>query len=272
MAWGSIMSLMWNIFYFLRIIPEPSSKYINKIALMMWLIIIIACAVFLFLTDFYCSGKLCPFPSYSLMVTSFLYNTLHPLQSVLVLSVVAALANTIRDLRTDLVYPKYPAFFLLTTLVDFTSSGLEQHYFYTGFPICMWCAAAYLILSTLHSVIISAARAIIGVTVNRFCKNIEECFAVIAPEIIQAIMAPIITEYKILKEQLSFLLLTLYTADVILLTSHAYLVAHALEYWFLLVSALYLILQMYYIAFVVDDCYLTLKSTLPILRFLLLIL
>ena len=264
------MPLMWNIFYFLRIIPKPGTKYINKIALMMWLIIIIACAVFLFLNDFYCSGQLCSFPSYSYVVSGFLYDTLHPLQSVLVLCVVAALANKIRDLRTDLVYPKYPVFFLLTTLLNFTSAGLEQLYSYTGSPLCIWCAVAYSILSTLHLVIISAARAIIGVTVNRFCNDVEECFAVIAPENIQVIMAPIITEYKILKEQLSFLLLTLYTADVILLTAHVYLVAHDLKYWFFLVSALYLILQLSYIAFVVDNCYSALKSTLPILRFLLL--
>ena len=111
-----IMSLIWNIFHFLRIIPKPGSGCINKIVLTMLLILIITSALFICYIDFYIYGE-----SYTLSQTiPYLINDiLIPLQSLLVIKGFASMAEL--HLNTISLYPKHPFHCLIITSVHFPS-------------------------------------------------------------------------------------------------------------------------------------------------------
>ena len=269
MVCGSIMPWVWNIFQLLRIIPDPTgSKYINRTALIGWLVLITTCTVVVLVEEFYCDGQLCTFPSNSYMITALLSDVLVPLQSMLLIKEIAALAEEGRDLKSILLFPASPCLWLMTTILHFASFQFLQYYIirqYEDKMTSIMFVVAFEILLVMHLLIMSAARAIIGVLVNRFYKNLDDCSATVSSENIQITVTPIITEYKTLKELLKLMLFGIFTVDVILLTSNAYFVTKVSEYD-LLPFTLYLACELSYIAFVLDDCYSMLKSTLPIFR------
>ena len=268
MECGSIMSLVWSIFHFLRIIPKPGSKYINKLALIVWLILITICTAVVLAEDFWYDGKFRTFLSKAAIVATLLSDLLGPLQSVLVIIKISALVEIQIDLKTKLLSPKYPLLFLLTTMLYFISIIFIQYYFikeYIRNTYSIWSVIFFGIQYLLNFLILTSARIIIGVTVNKFCRSIENLSESVSPENIQITMIPMVIEYKMLKDQLSFLLFAIFTVDVIQLTANAYFVTKSMVFDFL-PFVFYLILQLTYIAFVMDDCFSALKSTLPMLR------
>ena len=112
----------------------------------------------------------------------------------------------------------------------------------------------------------TAARLVIGVAVNRLCKGIEDSLPTVGMENIQITIGPMISEYKIIKAKLSSLLFSLFTVDTILFTAFAYYVTKFFS-WGYIPYCFYFMLQLYYIAYVLDECYSTLKASLPTLRY-----
>ena len=270
MACGGVMSLVWNIFHFLRIIPKPGTKHINKIALTVWLMLITICTAVVLAEDFLYDGKLRTDLSKATIVATLLSDLLGPLQSVIVIITSSALIDIKMNLNTKLFGPKYPWLFLLTTILHLISIIFIQHYMIKAFVnriLSIWYIISFGIQYLLNFLILTSARTLIGLTVNKFCKSIEDCSGTVCPENIQITTNLMITEYKMLKEQLSFLLFAMFSVDVIQLTSIAYFVTSAIASNFhFLPFVFYLILQLTYIAFVIDDCYSALKSSLPMLR------
>ena len=264
----SIMSVVWNIFHFFRIIPAPGSTYTNKIAYIMWLLLIIACTLAILNEELYCCGQISSY-STSKLIATLMDDLLVPLQSVLVIKAVAALGEAKQELKTILMNPKYSLFCLFTTILQLTAYLVVQ--------FCMITAnetghilyfVAWGLQLAMNFLITSASRVIIGVLMNRLCKNIEDCSGIVCPENIQSTISPIITEYRLLQELLSFLLLSVVALDVIMLTSGSYYLATAVGSYYIIPYILYHIFQLLYIAFVLDDCYSNLNTTLPILRYL----
>ena len=114
MECGSIMSLVWCIFNILRIIPKSGSKYINKLALIMWLMLITICTVVVLTEDIWLTGT---FLKTASIISTLLSDILGPIQSVLVIITISALVDIKLDCKTRLLCPKYPLLFLLTTIL-----------------------------------------------------------------------------------------------------------------------------------------------------------
>ena len=259
------MEVVWNIFHFLRIIPESESIYINKVAFIMWLILIIACTLAILVGDLYCSGQICSYAT-SKMATFLLCDLLVPLQSMLVFRAVASVAEESKiELKTIKTNPKYSIFCLLTTIFQFTSCIVSVILPYENGNT--WYNVAWVIQIAVNFLITSASRIIIGVLINRLCKNIADSFAILSLENINITIAPIITDYKLLQDVLSFLLFSIVALDVVMVTSNAYFLIKVVESYFMIPFILYLTFELFYIAFVMDDCYSDLKSTLPLLRY-----
>ena len=227
----------------------------------MWLILIIACTLAILVGDLYCSGQICSYTT-SKSVTILLVDLLVPLQSMLVFKAVASVAESIIDLQTIQINPKYSFFCLLTTIFQFTScigATFENR------PT--WYNVAWVIQIAVNFLITSASRIIIGVLINRLCKNISDSSSILSPENISITIAPIITEYKLLQEVFSFLLFSIVPLDVIMMTSDTYFLTKSVESYSRIPYILYPTFELFYIAFVMDDCYSSLKSTLPLLRY-----
>ena len=263
-----IMPFIWNIFHFLRIIPKPGSGCINKIALTMWLILIKTVGSFIYYFDFDFRRE-----SYTLSQTIIfvLFDILIPLQSSLIIKQLASLTELHRDLKTSL-YPKYPIFCLITTSMHLTAIPMRlyseiqayEEIHYSLMYQCYFGAAVVQLL--LNFLLNTAARLVIGVAVNRLCKNIEDSFPIVGMENVQITIGPLILEYKRIKTKLSFLLLSLFTYDTILLTAFAYVIITYFA-WGVIPYLFYIMLQLSYNAYVLDECYSTLKASLPTLRY-----
>ena len=270
-----IMLLIWNIFNFLRIIPKPGSGCINKIVLTMWLILIITVGLFLCYIDFYMNPTQYGV-SYTLSetITYLLNDTLIPLQSLLIIKGLASLAELQQDFKTTSLYPQHPLYCLIITIIHFTSIIILIYYYfvsgedYGGLDKCYYVAtlSSISLCYLVNFLLISAARLVIGVAVSRLCKGIEDSLPTVGIENIQITIGPVISEYKIIKAKLSFLLFSLFTVDTILFTAFAYYVTKFFS-WGYIPYCFYFMLQLYYIAYVLDECYSTLKASLPTLRY-----
>ena len=257
------MSLLWNIFYFLRIIPKPGSGCCNKIALTMWLLLFITTGFLICFYDFYIT----PISSYTFseIITYLLNDVLIPLESLLVIKELASLGElqtTIKGLN-----PRRPFYFLLISMIHFISL-LIVVLFMTVFGIVgydKWYSVATGLQYLPYFLLMTAARLVIGAAVNELCNSIDDSLPTVGLENIQITIAPIILEYQTLKTKLSFLLFTTFTADVILMTSYGYYIAKYRAYNYILFFC-YIIFNLSYIAFVLDDCCSSLKSALPTCR------
>ena len=266
----SIMPLIWNIFHFLRIIPKPGfSGCINKIAITMWLILIITMGSYQCFFDFYISGE-----SYTLSetVTYLLNDTLIPLESLLIIKELTSLAELHRDLKTS-YYPKYPLYCLFTTTMHLIAIPMllyfeiliSEVFVYSNMYNFYFVAAFVQFLMSF--LLISAARLVIGAAVNGLCKGIDDSLPTVGIENIQITIGPMVSEYKSTKTKLSLLLFYMFTVDTILLTTWAYYISKYFSFGFI-PYLFYIMLQLSYIAYVLDECYSTLKSSLPTLRYI----
>ena len=262
----SIMSLIWNIFHFLRIIPNPGSGCFNKIALSMWIILMITSGLYLCYFDFFLSGQSRPI---SVTITYLLQGTLIPLQSLLIIKELSSLADLQTDFKNTFLYPKHSLYCLIITSIHFISISF---YIYNEIiisdysnPMLQCYLVAEGIQYLMNFLLIFACRLIIGVAASKLCKGIEDSLATVGIENIQITIGPMVLEYQNIKTKLSFLLFTIFTVDTILLTAFAYYICKYSDLIFI-PYLLYLILQMSYIAYVLDDCYSTLQSSLPTLR------
>ena len=271
MVQESIMFLIWNIFHFLRIIPKPGAGFINKIVLTMWLIMIITVGSFLCYFDFYFSGQ-----SYTLSetITYLINDALIPFESLLIINELASLAELQWDLKTTLLYPKWPWYCLITTSMHFTSIPMliyyemvfsEEDYEEDSFMYkCYFVAVGLQYL--MNFLLNSAASLVIGVAVSRLCKGVEDSLPNVGIENIQITIGLIISEYIIIKTKLSFLLFSLFIVNTILLTASSYYISKYFS-WGYIPYLFYIMLQLSYIAYVLDECYSTLKASLPTLRY-----
>ena len=268
------MTLIWNICHFLRIIPRPGSNppdnCISKIALIMWLMLILTVGGYMSFYNLYCNGELCTFSSYSQMVTFLLSDVLILLQSLLLIKELSSLTDLSTDLNTFPMPPKYSRFCLLLTMLHGTSFIIEYSeillYEEDMYDIeYLFYFVALGILYLLNFLLMSVARIVIGVTVNTLCKSLEDRLSTLSMANIELTIAPIVLEYRMLKTKLSFLLFGMFTVDVIMLISYAYFISKQMSYE-LSPYLLYRILHLSYIAIVLDDCYTALKSALPTCR------
>ena len=260
----SIMSLIWNIFHFLRIIPKPGSGCINKIALSTWIILILAAGLFMCYVDFVLTGES---RTLSETITYFLQDILIPLQSLLIIKELASLADLQSDLKTTCLYPKHPhycliiaiihfisiSFFICTDILRYSTSTVQLYFVAEGIQ--------YL----LNFLLTFAARLVIGVAASKLCKGIEDNLPTVGIENIQITIGPMVMEYQNIKTKLSFLLFTNFTVDTILLTAFAYYISKYSDMIFI-PYLLYIMLQLSYIVYALDDCFSTLQSSLPTLR------
>ena len=262
MVYGRIMSLIWNIFHFLRIIPKPGSGCINKIALTMWLLLFITtgfliCFYDLYITDGY---------TYTLseLITYLLNDILIPLESLIVIKELASLGEL--QTTTFSLNPRCSFYFLLITIIHFISLLIVLYFMTLDFPMYDdWYFVVTGIQYLAYFLLMTATRLVIGAAVNKLCTSIVEGLPTVGFENIQITIAPMILEYQTLKTKLSFLLFTTFTADVILMTAYGYYIAKYSAYSYILFFC-YIIFNLSYIAFVLDDCYSTLKSALPTCR------
>ena len=255
----SIMLLIWNIFHFLGLIPKPGSGCINKIALSSWLILIVAAGLFMCYHDLRAESL-----TLSDIISYLLQDTLIPLQSLLIIKELASLADLQTDLKTTCLEPKPPFYCLMIASIHFTAisyytyeeSLINEDYIYLAAEGIQFLVN---FLSTL------AARLVVGVAASKLCKGIEDNLPTVGIGNIQITIGPMVLEYKKIKTKLSFLLFTIFTVDTILLTAFGYYIS---KYYALVFIPylLYLILQLSYIAYVPDDCFSTLQSSLPTLR------
>ena len=181
--------LIWNTFHFLRIIPKPSSGCINKIFLTILLILIITVGLFICYFDFYI------YPThygvsytFSETITYLLNDILIPLQSLLVIKGFASLEDLQTDLKTLSLYPKHPLYCLIITSIHFTSILILIYYdfvsdesFYGNLDKCYYVVmlSTMLLCYLLNFLLVSAARLVIGVAVNRLCKGIDESLPIV---------------------------------------------------------------------------------------------
>ena len=229
---GSIMTLIWNIFHFLRIIPRPGSNppedCISKIALIMWLILILTLGVYMSIFDFYCDGKFCTYSSYSQMVTYLLGDVLFSLQSLILIKELSSLTELPTEFNTSPMPPKYSlcCFFLImlhgTSFIILEYSGIMFNFDNLKDIMYILYYVAFGISSLLNFFLMSAARLVIGVTVNTLCKSLEDRLSTLSMANFELTIAPIVLEYRMLKTKLSFLLFGIFTVDVIMLIATAY--------------------------------------------------
>ena len=266
---GSIMAWIWNFYNFLGLIPKPNSGWTNKIALTLWLILIITTGVFIGCFDFYSFGKLF---TISDTITYMLIDVLIPLQSLLIIKELVSLAELLRDLKTTSIHPKYPFYSLTLTIMHLTSYAIVMYneiriakdkIHDTIYKLHFVVMGLQFLLNFL---LISAARLVIGVAVNKLCTSMEDSLPTAGAENIQITVGPIVLEHKKMKTKLSFLLFIMFTVDTILLISFAYYIFKFSLYGFI-PYLIYIMLQLSYIAYALDDCYSTLKSSLPTLRY-----
>ena len=271
MVHESIILWIWNIFFFFRVIPKPGSGCINKIALSAWIILIITTGLFLCYYEFYyCAEPL----TLSETITYLLQQTLIPLQSLLIIKELASLEDLQRDLKNTFLYPKHPFYCLIITTMHFMSISLfmyrdisivpeetmSSNYMLQGYFVAQ--GIQYLI----NFLIIFASRLIIGVAASKLCKGIEDSLPTVAIQNIQITVGPAVLEYQNIKTKLSFLLFTIFTVDTILLTTFAYYICKYSALAFI-PYLFYIMLQLSYIAYVLQECFSTLKSSLPTLRY-----
>ena len=262
------MPLIWNIFHFLRIIPKAGSAWTNKIVLTLWQILILTSGVFICCYEFYLSGR---HYTISDTITYLLNDILIPLQSLLIIKEFATLAELQRDLEITSLYPKYPFYSLILTILHLASLIIVLYFeimfskenTFSIISICYFFATGILYL--LNLLLISATRLVIGVAVNNLCTSIEDSLQTVGAEIIEMTFEPLTMKYKEMRTKLSFLLFSIFTVDTIQFTAFAYYIFKYSLYGFI-PYLIYFMLQLFYIAYVLDDCYSTLKSSLPIFR------
>ena len=100
------------------------------------------------------------------------------LESFLIIKELASLAELQWDLKTTVLYPKWPWYCLITTSMYFTSIPLLMYYemFFSEEDNYSFIYKCYFVAVGLHYLmnflLNTAARLFIGVAVSRLCKNI----------------------------------------------------------------------------------------------------
>ena len=129
-----------------------------------------------------------------------------------------------------------------------------------------WFKVAFFLGSIVVFLVTFGADLTVGCFARQFCKEINDSFGVEALESVNVFYLPLISKYKFAKENLRFLLLGAFFLESIMLTTVAFIFVRDPAVVLNLIYCLYLSAHLSYIAFVLEDCFNALKSTLPRLR------
>lgn len=213
--------------------------------------------------DIFCDGFIfCNYKSVSTLVSYFVTDITLPLQTIVGIYQVHLLVNSYAELGEDIEPPRR---FGLFSLVAISSIG--------GFSISIKgiiefknrYAIPYFLLLLCHYPIMFAGNLFVGSKIAQLCRKIQECAEVEALENIKLIYSPIVSEYEKFKSLLGYFIFNVFLFDSLRLTMISYfmLVGKDVE---IVITIVYLVLHLCYYAFILEDYYSELKSTLPRLR------
>ena len=260
-----IMSAVRSALVFLRILPSPRPTWTNKLGLLFWMFVLSACYATLAYDNFFLVSQLSG-TSPSMVFTKICVYVLWPSEALIVLYQV----HTIETNSTPLeLFPKRLWHFLLCRSLHLTDVVFAILLLVK--EIEWWHKVAANIGNIVIFLVLFGADLVIGCFASQFCKQVKDTCDVETLENINVYYIPIVSKYKQAKEGLEFLLLCVFLLESIILTTFVFAYIREPEIVILLTLCLYLSFHLSYIAFLLDDCFTALKSTLPGLRLTLLI-
>ena len=252
-----IMSALWSALVFLRILPSSRSTWTNKLGLLFWMFLITAS----YATMIYFVNPLSE-SSPSMMFSILCAYVLWPLEGFIALYQIHKIENNPTPWE---LFPKRMCHFLLCKSLHLTDM-IYTIWLMIYDEMEWWFKVAFFLGSIVVILVTFGADLTVGCFARQFCKEIKDSFGVEALENVNVFYPPLISKYKLAKENLECLLLVAFFLESLMLTSLAFIFVRYPAKVITLIYCLYWSAHLSYIAFVLEDCFNALKSTLPRLR------
>ena len=261
MSW----STFWKFFERLRLIPVPDSRWGNRISNAVW--VLIAMGSFIPFQVLYYKDNDITKLNVSKQIAYILIDVILPIQSISGILLIALFVNKQRHLvqTTLITIPKRPWFFTLMTAVQLASAIF---YIFAMATVYHFTLADLLCLSSawvVNVIVLLTLNLVLGVFANSLSSLMNDTAGLETLENFEEIFVKIIKEFGLFKHNLQPITLMIFISNVILVTIMGYLLIADQSYQTLVYLG-FLMLQMSYITYILDDCYTEFKSTVPRLR------
>lgn len=252
-----IMSAVRSALVFLRILPSSRSTWTNKLGLLFWMFVLVASPATMTYFDNPLS-KNSPSMVFSVLCMYVFWH----LEVIIALYQIHKIENNSTPWE---LFPKRMCHFLLCRSLHLTDV-IYTIWLMIYDEMEWWFNVANFLGTSVVFLVTFGADLTVGCFARQFCKEIKDSFGVEALENVNVFYPPLISKYKLAKEKLVFLLLVAFFLESIMLTSFAFIFAIYPACVEPLILCLYWSVHLSYIAFVLEDCFNALKSTLPRLR------
>ena len=258
-----VMYSLWSVLVFVRILPSFRPSCFNRLALLIWMVIISLIGAVTTFHELIWNGKDYS-RSFSSKFSLICFCVFVPLEANVVLYQIQKFTKKLEvDVKTWMMYPERLWLYMLCLGFNLVVNIHLYEYVYEVPEL--W----YVIFVGLSGVILPLPMLGVDLTVGcfakQFCQQVKEHFCLASLETVNIIYVPILSQYQAAKENLGHLLLAVFTIESILLTNTGYYVTKNPSIS-LISLFLYTILHLSYISLVLDDCCSLLKSVLPSLR------
>lgn len=246
----------------LRLIPAPDSKWSNWIGCALWMLTGIGSTV----ANSVLYYKDNPIDSAN-FAKQFAYigmDIFQPFQSFCGILLIKLFVDKNRHQVTSrAIIPKNPWFFLTTMAFQLVSM---VYYICINAPSFKDYGWIFYSLFLLHNTIVMLTFVLVlGVAANSFSKMIKNYENIVTLNNFEEIFLDIIEEFQGFKQHLQPMLFMLFLSGVILVTLNGYILIKD-GYFNTIPYQVYLLLQMSYVTYTLDDCFNEFKSTLLWLR------
>ena len=264
MSFKNCWTFLFKLFVFLRILPASEPNRCNIVMVICWTLFgvltgAIALYSFYYQVDF-AAGDFSVSKQFSYVVADLLIT----LQGILGFAMIAYLLQN-NPLVTDqgCVCPQRPWFFVIESVLGVGSLIPQVAFFYGGQNKVLYytsCTLWWMMKNTSMTSLVY----VIGVASTQFIDMIEEVADSLTRETVED-FRDVLARCRELKERLQPMLLFIICADLLNLILNTFLILHN-ETYVIIPYTVQLMLEMTYIVYVIDDCHLKLKSTLPGIR------
>ena len=261
---------VWWVLKTFRIVPKNSTKCLNWTATSVWILLNLSAGVVVLRYDLVdMRGDRTASFSISRWVFDLGFDVVIPLQTIAGLLLVGYFVAQQRTFK-DIQVPKRPIKLCMIVFFQllFFTLALIQSILYPG--VATYYNIAVNFCYVLNVLVLFTIVLTIGLEVSRYCDSVEDNRNLATVENFQIIFGPLIQEYRDLNLHLQPLLLMTFTTHSVLITLFAYAVSAGMpnlgfsfSYTFAIV---HMLLELWYITDVLDDCLCSLKSTHKQLR------